>query len=150
MTDRSWQHIPAGTAIVAALLWRAGSVMLVDEVGDGPAVRDVPDGTTLAVGEFGLSGVPNVLIQALYERGVGGLSVVSNNRGAMQSGHDPAGHADNPPAAMAGRVAIAEVEEPAESGDIDPDATHLPGVVVQRMIALPRTRPPASGPRTGP
>jgi len=50
------------------------------------AVADVPDGATLAVGGFGLSGVPNVLIQALYERGVSGLGVVSNNCGAMESG----------------------------------------------------------------
>ncbi len=35
---------------------------------------------------FGLSGAPNVLIEALYERGVSGLSVVSNNCGAMESG----------------------------------------------------------------
>ncbi|MET9040887.1 CoA-transferase, partial [Streptomyces mirabilis] len=42
------------------------------------AVADVPDGATLAVGGFGLSGVPNVLVQALFERGVSGLSVVSN------------------------------------------------------------------------
>ncbi|MBC7269039.1 MAG: succinyl-CoA--3-ketoacid-CoA transferase, partial [Streptomyces sp.] len=39
------------------------------------AVADVPDGASLAVSGFGLSGVPNVLIQALYERGVSGLRV---------------------------------------------------------------------------
>ena len=50
------------------------------------AVSDVDDGATIAVGGFGLSGVPNVLIGALYERGVAGLSVVSNNCGAMESG----------------------------------------------------------------
>ncbi|MFG2423822.1 CoA transferase subunit A, partial [Streptomyces sp. NPDC048448] len=50
------------------------------------AVADVPDGATLAVGGFGLSGVPNVLIQALFERGTTGLGVVSNNCGAMESG----------------------------------------------------------------
>lgn len=50
------------------------------------AVADVPDGATLSVGGFGLSGVPNVLIQALYERGTTGLGVVSNNCGAMESG----------------------------------------------------------------
>ncbi|CAM5716565.1 hypothetical protein SGLAM104S_05478 [Streptomyces glaucescens] len=44
------------------------------------------DGASLAVGGFGLSGVPDVLIGALYERGVTGLSVVSNNCGAMESG----------------------------------------------------------------
>ncbi|MFJ2231873.1 CoA transferase subunit A [Streptomyces halstedii] len=50
------------------------------------AVADVPDGASMVVGGFGLSGVPNVLIDALYARGVGGLEVVSNNCGAMDSG----------------------------------------------------------------
>ncbi|MFD7699878.1 CoA transferase subunit A [Streptomyces caelestis] len=224
------------------------------------AVADVPDGASLAVGGFGLSGVPNVLIQALYERGVDGLSVVSNNCGAMESGlavllaagriarvtgsyigankefarqylagelevelipqgtlaerlraggagipafYTPAGvgtqvaegglpwrydgsggvalaspakevrefdgtpyvlergirtdyalvraakgdrHGNlvfnksarnfNPLAAMAGRVTVAEVEELVEPGALDPDAVHLPGVFVQRVVAL--------------
>ncbi|MER6540125.1 CoA transferase subunit A [Streptomyces sp900105755] len=224
------------------------------------AVTDVPDGASLAVGGFGLSGVPNVLIQALFERGVGGLSVVSNNCGAMDSGlavllsagrigrvtgsyvgankefarqylagelevelipqgtlaerlraggagipafYTPAGvgtqvaegglpwrydgsggvalaspakevrvfdgteyvlergirtdfalvraaqgdrHGNlvfsksarnfNPLAAMAGRLTIAEVEELVEPGEIDPDAVHLPGIFVQRVLAL--------------
>ncbi|MER6273626.1 CoA transferase subunit A [Streptomyces sp. NPDC001797] len=224
------------------------------------AVTDVPDGASLAVGGFGLSGVPNVLIQALFERGVGELSVVSNNCGAMDSGlavllsagrigrvtgsyvganrefarqylsgelevelipqgtlaerlraggagipafYTPAGvgtqvaegglpwrydgsggvalaspakevrvfdgteyvlergirtdfalvraaqgdrHGNlvfsksarnfNPLAAMAGRLTIAEVEELVEPGEIDPDAVHLPGIFVQRVLAL--------------
>ncbi|MGW0906002.1 CoA transferase subunit A [Streptomyces sp. NPDC002853] len=50
------------------------------------AVADVGDGASLAVGGFGLSGVPGVLIAALYEAGVSGLRVVSNNCGAMESG----------------------------------------------------------------
>ncbi|MET7608394.1 CoA transferase subunit A [Streptomyces avermitilis] len=224
------------------------------------AVADVPDGATLAVGGFGLSGVPNVLIQALHERGVAGLGVVSNNCGAMESGlavllaagriarvtgsyigankefarqylagelevemipqgtlaerlraggagipafYTPAGvgtqvadgglpwrydgsggvvsasppkevrefdgteyvlehgirtdfalvraakgdrHGNlvfnksarnfNPLAVMAGRVTIAEVEELVEPGGLDPDAVHVPGIFVQRVIAL--------------
>ncbi|WP_155055873.1 CoA transferase subunit A [Streptomyces blattellae] len=224
------------------------------------AVADVPDGATLAVGGFGLSGVPNVLIEALYERGVSGLGVVSNNCGAMESGlavllaagriarvtgsyigankefarqylagelevemipqgtlaerlraggagipafYTPAGvgtqvaegglpwrydgsggvalaspakevrefdgveyvlergirtdfalvraakgdrHGNlvfnrssrnfNPLAAMAGRVTLAEVEELVEPGAIDPDAVHVPGIFVQRVLAL--------------
>ncbi|MFE7972828.1 CoA transferase subunit A [Streptomyces shenzhenensis] len=224
------------------------------------AVADVPDGASLAVGGFGLSGVPNVLIQAVYERGVAGLGVVSNNCGAMESGlavllaagriarvtgsyigankefarqylagelevelipqgtlaerlraggagipafYTPAGvgtqvaegglpwrydgsggialaspakevrefdgveyvlergirtdfalvraargdrHGNlvfnksarnfNPLAAMAGRVTVAEVEELVEPGALDPDAVQLPGVFVQRVIAL--------------
>ncbi|MFF0435312.1 CoA transferase subunit A [Streptomyces sp. NPDC004327] len=224
------------------------------------AVADVPDGATLAVGGFGLSGVPNALIQALHARGVSGLGVVSNNCGALDSGlavlladgriarvtgsyigankefarqylagelevelipqgtlaerlraggcgipafytpagvgtqvsdgglpwrHDGAGgvalasppkevrefagvphvlehairtdyalvraaagdrhgnlvfHAAarnfNPLAAMAGRITVAEVEELVEPGTLDPDHVHLPGIFVQRVIAL--------------
>ncbi|WP_055525359.1 CoA transferase subunit A [Streptomyces graminilatus] len=224
------------------------------------AVADVPDGASLAVGGFGLAGVPNVLIKALYERAVSDLSVVSNNCGAMDSGlavllaagriarvtgsyiggnkefarqylagelevelipqgtlaerlraggtgipafYTPAGvgtqvaegglpwrydgsggvalasppkevrefdgteyvlehairtdfalvraargdrHGNlvfnkatrnfNPLAAMAGRITVAEVEELVEPGEIDPDAVHLPGIFVQRVIAL--------------
>ncbi|MFJ9711870.1 CoA transferase subunit A [Streptomyces sp. NPDC101234] len=224
------------------------------------AVSDVPDGASLAVGGFGLSGVPNVLIQALFDRGVSGLSVVSNNCGALESGlavllaagrigrvtgsyvgankefarqylagelevelipqgtlaerlraggagipafYTPAGvgtqvadgglpwrydgsggvalaspakevrtfdgvayvlergirtdfalvraakgdrHGNlvfsrsarnfNPLAAMAGRVTVAEVEELVEPGALDPDAVHVPGIFVQRVVAL--------------
>jgi 3-oxoacid CoA-transferase subunit A len=42
----------------------------------------------------------------------------------------------NPVCAMAGRIAIAEVEELVEPGDIDPDAVHLPGVYVDRVVPL--------------
>ncbi|MGW7082654.1 CoA transferase subunit A [Streptomyces sp. NPDC054871] len=224
------------------------------------AVADVGDGSSLAVGGFGLSGVPGVLIAALYDAGVSSLRVVSNNCGAMESGlavllsagriarvtgsyigankefarqylggelevemipqgtlaerlraggcgipafYTPAGvgtqvadgglpwrydgsggvalaspakevrefdgqeyvlergirtdfalvraakgdrHGNlvfnkstrnfNPLAAMAGRVTIAEVEELVEPGEIDPDAVHLPGIYVQRVVAL--------------
>ncbi|MGY0490526.1 CoA transferase subunit A [Streptomyces sp. WG-D5] len=224
------------------------------------AVADVGDGASLAVGGFGLSGVPNVLIKALYDQGTGNLSVVSNNCGAMESGlavllsagrisrvtgsyiggnkefarqylggeievemipqgtlaerlrsggagipafYTPAGvgtqvadgglpwrydgsggvakasppkevrefdgveyvlergirtdfalvraakgdrHGNlvfnkstrnfNPLAAQAGRITIAEVEELVEPGEIEPDAVHLPGIFVQRVIAL--------------
>jgi 3-oxoacid CoA-transferase subunit A len=224
------------------------------------AVADVGDGASLAVGGFGLSGVPNVLIAALHERGTSGLAVVSNNCGAMDSGlavllsagrivrvtgsyiggnkefarqylageievemipqgtlaerlraggagipafYTPAGvgtqvadgglpwrydgsggvalasppkevrefdgvehvlergirtdfalvraargdrHGNlvfnkssrnfNPLAAMAGKVTIAEVEELVEPGEIDPDQVHLPGIFVQRVVAL--------------
>ncbi|MET8807478.1 CoA transferase subunit A [Streptomyces sp. NPDC004546] len=45
------------------------------------ALADVTDGRSFAVGGFGLSGVPEVLIGALYESGASGLTVVSNNCG---------------------------------------------------------------------
>jgi 3-oxoacid CoA-transferase subunit A len=45
------------------------------------AVADIPDGASLAVGGFGLCGIPMDLISALATRGVRGLRVVSNNCG---------------------------------------------------------------------
>ncbi|MGN6742057.1 MAG: CoA transferase subunit A [Amnibacterium sp.] len=42
----------------------------------------------------------------------------------------------NPLAGMAGRVTIAEVEEVVEPGAIDPDAVHLPGIFVDRVVPL--------------
>ncbi|MGW2486139.1 CoA transferase subunit A [Streptomyces sp. NPDC001606] len=224
------------------------------------AVADIGDGASLAVGGFGLSGVPNVLIDALHRQGAGRLSVVSNNCGVDGGGlgtllasgriarvvgsyvgdnkefarqylsgeleleltpqgtlaerlraggagipafYTAAGvgtlvaegglpwryaadgsvavaspakevrdfdgrpyvlehgittdfalvraargdrHGNlvfakaarnfNPLAAMAGRVAIAEVEQLVEPGEIDPDEVHLPGVFVQRVLEL--------------
>jgi 3-oxoacid CoA-transferase subunit A len=45
------------------------------------AVADISDGASPAVGGFGLSGIPDVLIQALHAQGATGLKVVSNNCG---------------------------------------------------------------------
>ncbi|SEN33593.1 CoA transferase subunit A [Nonomuraea pusilla] len=50
------------------------------------ALADVRDGASFAVGGFGLSGIPSVLIQALYRTGVTGISVVSNNCGVDGGG----------------------------------------------------------------
>lgn len=224
------------------------------------AVADIHDGASLAVGGFGLCGIPTHLITALHERGTGALRVVSNNCGTDHHGlgvllgarriarvtgsyvgenkefarqyltgelevelvpqgtlaerlraggcgipafYTPAGvgtpladggipwrhHADgsvavasppketrdfhqrsyvleqaitcdyalvraargdrhgnlvfdksarnfNPLAAMAGRITIAEIEELVEPGALDPDEIHLPGVFVQRVVAL--------------
>ncbi|WP_425229372.1 CoA transferase subunit A [Sphingomonas sp.] len=40
----------------------------------------------------------------------------------------------NQPMATAGRVCVAEVEEVVPTGSLDPDAIHLPGIYVKRMI----------------
>ncbi len=224
------------------------------------AVADVADGASLAVGGFGLCGIPSVLIEALLAQGASGLSVASNNCGVDDAGlgvllsarrvarvvasyvgenrefarqylageleveltpqgtlaeklraggsgipafYTPTGvgtqiaegglpwrydadgavvvssppkevrefggrpcvleesitadfalvraavgdrHGNlvfhesarnfNPVAAMAGRITIAEVEHLVEPGEIDPDQIHLPGVYVQRVLAL--------------
>lgn len=48
----------------------------------------------------------------------------------------------NPAAAMAGRTTIVEVEHLVEVGEIDPDAVHLPGIYVHRIVvnATPEKR----------
>ena len=45
------------------------------------AVADIPDGASLAVGGFGLCGIPVALIDALHKRGTRDLETVSNNCG---------------------------------------------------------------------
>ena len=61
---------------------------MTSKIVDSPAaaVAEIFEGASLAVGGFGLCGVPSVLIEALRERGVGGLAVVSNNCGVDGGG----------------------------------------------------------------
>ncbi len=48
----------------------------------------------------------------------------------------------NPAAAMAGRVTVVEVERIVDTGSFDPDAVHLPGIYVHRIVlnATPEKR----------
>ena len=50
------------------------------------AVADIGDGASLAVGGFGLCGVPTVLLEALLAQGSGDLTVASNNCGVDGAG----------------------------------------------------------------
>src|SRR5438309_11746480 len=50
------------------------------------AVRDIPDGATLALGGFGLCGIPENTIAALVEKGIKGLTCISNNAGVDDFG----------------------------------------------------------------
>ncbi len=50
------------------------------------AVADIPDGATVLAGGFGLCGIPELSIQALRDRGVKDLVVVSNNCGVDDFG----------------------------------------------------------------
>ena len=44
----------------------------------------------------------------------------------------------NPDVATAGRITVVEVEELVETGGLDPDHIHLPGIYVHRIIVNPR------------
>lgn len=46
----------------------------------------------------------------------------------------------NPPAAMCGKICVAEVEEIVPRGSIDPDLIHLPGIYVHRIIQGPHEK----------
>lgn len=45
------------------------------------AVADIPDGASIAVGGFGLCGIPSALIAAVHAQGTTGLETISNNCG---------------------------------------------------------------------
>jgi 3-oxoacid CoA-transferase subunit A len=45
------------------------------------AIHDIPDGSTIMIGGFGLCGIPENLIQALVRRGTRNLTTISNNVG---------------------------------------------------------------------
>ncbi|KNC83847.1 succinyl-CoA:3-ketoacid-coenzyme A transferase 1, mitochondrial [Sphaeroforma arctica JP610] len=50
------------------------------------AVKDIPDGSKLLVGGFGLCGIPEHLIKALKQQGTKDLTCVSNNAGVDDAG----------------------------------------------------------------
>lgn len=50
------------------------------------ALADVRDGATVMIGGFGTAGMPDELVDALIERQVGGLTIVSNNAGNGETG----------------------------------------------------------------
>jgi 3-oxoacid CoA-transferase subunit A len=54
--------------------------------GADEAVSRIPDGATIMMGGFGLCGIPENLIAALYRRGTKNLTLISNNAGVDDFG----------------------------------------------------------------
>lgn len=50
------------------------------------AIKDIPDNATILLGGFGLCGIPENCIDALTEKGVSGLTCISNNAGVDDYG----------------------------------------------------------------
>lgn len=93
---------------------------------------------------FGLSGNPIRLIEALLEQGADEQSIVTDFALVHAARGDRHGNLVftkatrqfSPPAAMAGKVCIAQVEELVEPGEIDPDEVYLPGLYVHRIVEV--------------
>jgi 3-oxoadipate CoA-transferase alpha subunit len=56
---------------------------MIDKIVSTPAqaLADVQDGATVMIGGFGTAGIPDELVDALIERGVGDLTIINNNAG---------------------------------------------------------------------
>ena len=50
------------------------------------ALEKLTDGATILVGGFGISGVPEILIEGVCDRGLRSLTIVANNSGTHQTG----------------------------------------------------------------
>lgn len=50
------------------------------------AVADIADGASVMIGGFGTAGMPDELIEALIDRGVGDLTIINNNAGNGETG----------------------------------------------------------------
>ena len=50
------------------------------------AVADICEGASVMIGGFGTAGMPDELIEALIDRGVGGLTIINNNAGNGETG----------------------------------------------------------------
>lgn len=73
----------------------------------------------------------------IMERGIfADLSIVKAWKGDAQGNliYRKTARNFNPPAATCGKVCVAEVEEIAPVGSLDPDMIHTPGIYVQRVI----------------
>jgi 3-oxoadipate CoA-transferase alpha subunit len=65
---------------------RRGVAAICIDIGQGPAVREVADGSTVLVSGFGRAGMPFALIDALRRTGARDLTVVNNNAGNGTTG----------------------------------------------------------------
>ncbi|MBG6083682.1 CoA transferase subunit A [Zhihengliuella flava] len=134
------EKLRAGGAGIAAFYTRAG---VGTQVADGglPQVYDAEGQVVQAsqpkeVREFAPGGTAAEYV--LEESIVADFSLVHAWRGDRHGNlvFNMAARQFGPPAAMAGRICIAQVEELVEPGEIDPDQVHLPGVYVHRIIEV--------------
>lgn len=109
----------AGGAGIPAFFTRTG---VGTQAAEGKELRDF-DGVTYVM-ERGIVG-DLALIKAWRADEAGNLQFRKTARNFNQ------------PMATAGKICVAEVEEIVPIGSIDPDAVHLPGIYVQRLVLNP-------------
>lgn len=110
------ERLRAGGAGIPAFFTRTGVGTLVAE---GKEIREF-DGVPHVM-ELGL--VPDVALVKAYIADRSGNLVFRRTARNF-----------NPNVAMAGKVTIVEVEKIVETGEIDPDDVHLPGIYVSRIV----------------
>ena len=110
------ERLRAGGAGIPAFFTRTGVGTLVAE---GKEIREF-DGVAHVM-ELGL--VPDVALVKAYVADRSGNLVFRRTARNF-----------NPNVAMAGKVTIVEVEKIVETGEIDPDDVHLPGIYVSRIV----------------
>ena len=128
------ERIRAGGAGIPAFYTPTAYGTLIEE-GDFP-IKYNPDGS-VAIASPGresreFNGKPHVMEEAI----TGDFAFVKAWKGDTRGNLVYRGTARNfnPPAATAGKVTIAEVEELVEEGELDPNEIHTPGVYVQRIF----------------
>jgi len=110
------ERMRAGGAGIAGFFTRTG---VGTSLAEGKETREFADGTYVL--ETGLV-ADLAIVKAWKGDGYGNLVFRKAARNF------------NPVAATCGRVTVAEVEHLVETGEIDPDAVHTPGVFVQRLV----------------
>ena len=118
------ERLRAGGAGIPAFFTRTGVGTLVAE---GKEVREF-DGRAYVM-ERAL--VPDVALGKAWKADVSGNLIFRRTARNF-----------NPAAIMAGRISVVEVEEIVPTGSFDPDAIHLPGIYVHRIVlnAAPEKR----------
>ena len=113
------EKLRAGGAGIPAFFTKTGVGTLVAE---GKELRDFEDGTYVMERSL----VPDVALVKAH---------VADKSGNLQFRLTARNF--NPAVAMAGKICIVEVEHLVETGAIDPDQVHLPGIYVHRIVHNP-------------
>ena len=113
------EKLRAGGAGIPAFFTKTGVGTLVAE---GKELREFEDGTYVLERSL----VPDVALVKAH---------VADKSGNLQFRRTARNF--NPAVAMAGKICIVEVEHIVETGSIDPDQVHLPGIYVHRIVHKP-------------